>query len=545
MRRRIAASLLAAAFPLAAVAAQTATLAAAWPDDHVLEALGTRIGAITVQNLPIFDPAVPGESRALYRMVDRFHVDTRRSVIESQLLFRAGDSFSRRILDESERNLRQLRFIREPEIRIVGYHDGVVDLEVLAHEVWTTNPGVSFSRRGGENRTGVKLEELNLFGRGKHLAFDYSDDVDRSSFAIRWHDPGMFGSRWRNYLALRDSDDGTEQAFSIERPFYSLDAHWSAALQLMHEQSLEHVYRLGHETAAYARDVEFAEVGYGWSSGLRDRWARRITAGLRRDHADFATAPDEVAPVALPPSRHLEYPWLRLEIIEDDFDTARNHDLIARTEDFQFGARYGLEVGWSTRSFGADRDAALVRIDASRGLRLADERTVFLESSLAGRIESGRLRDGLARAMLRLYVPRGPKRTFFASLFADAGSALDADHEQLLGGDSGLRGYPLRYQTGQGRALLTLEERFYTRYSLWRLADIGGALFFDMGRTWGESAFGPTANQGLLKDIGFGLRLGSAKSGLGNVLHVDFAFPLDGNRSISGIQVLVQTRRSF
>ena len=31
-----------------------------------------------------------------------------------------------------------------------------------------------------------------------------------------------------------------------------------------------------------------------------------------------------------------------------------------------------------------------------------------------------------------------------------------------LGGDTGLRGYPLRYQNGNQRALFTVEERLYT-----------------------------------------------------------------------------------
>ncbi len=49
----------------------------------------------------------------------------------------------------------------------------------------------------------------------------------------------------------------------------------------------------------------------------------------------------------------------------------------------------------------------------------------------------------------------------------------------------------------------------------------------------------------MLKDIGFGLRLGSSRSALGNVLHFDVAFPLDGDSSISQMQFLVQTKRSF
>ena len=92
---------------------------------------------------------------------------------------------------------------------------------------------------------------------------------------------------------------------------------------------------------------------------------------------------------------------------------------------------------------------------------------------------------------------------------------------------------------------MTLEQRFFSKLSLWQLADVGAAVFFDMGRAWGESPMGPSENLGLLKDVGFGLRLGTSRSALGNVVHIDVAFPLDGGRSIDSVQFLVQTKRSF
>src|SRR4029077_20331230 len=163
-----------------------------------------------------------------------------------------------------------------------------------------------------------------------------------------------------------------------------------------------------------------------------------------------------------------------------------------------------------------------------RGWRLGERNSLFAESALTGRVEGGAVADTLLSTGLRYYHSTGPNSLFFTGLVAAAGWELDADHELTLGGDNGLRGYPLRYQTGSSLALLTVEERYYTKYSLWKLADVGGAVFFDMGRTWGDSAFGPTENLGLLKDVGFGLRLGSTRSALGNVLHIDIAFPLDG-----------------
>jgi hypothetical protein len=49
----------------------------------------------------------------------------------------------------------------------------------------------------------------------------------------------------------------------------------------------------------------------------------------------------------------------------------------------------------------------------------------------------------------------------------------------------------------------------------------------------------------MLKDAGFGLRFGNARSGLGNVVHVDLAFPLQAPAGISHVQFLVQTEAHF
>lgn len=49
----------------------------------------------------------------------------------------------------------------------------------------------------------------------------------------------------------------------------------------------------------------------------------------------------------------------------------------------------------------------------------------------------------------------------------------------------------------------------------------------------------------MLTDAGIGLRLGNSRSALGNVLHIDLAFPLNGDKSIKSMQFLVETKRSF
>jgi hypothetical protein len=537
------ASCLALACGTAAAADNSADAAAACPSIAELESQGATIRAIEVRQLPIFDdePDLP----TLYRWADRLHIDSRDSAIQSHLLFGAGDRVSQRQIDETLRNLRDLRYIREPAVRALDCRDGAVTLEVSAREVWTTNPGISFGRSGGANSGGIKLEELNLLGLGKQLSFEVATGPDRSSYTLHWHDPDVAGTRWVNDFAYRDSDDGQGWSVVVERPFYSLDSRWSTGMALQEDESIEPVYRLGERVAGYGRQAEFAELRFGSSAGLKDGWAHRTIFGFRREHSEFDVTPGEAPPDAMPEDRLLDYPFVRIEGLQDDFDTTRNHDQIARTEDQSFGLRYALELGWSTPALGADRNALLLHADAGRGWRLGADDTMFADAALTTRFEGGAPVDGLLSASLRYYHPTGRNGVFYAGAFGSAGHDLDGDHELTIGGDTGLRGYPLRYQAGSATALVTVEQRFYTRYSLWKLADVGAAVFMDVGQAFGDSPLGPSENFGLLKDVGFGLRLGSTRSALGNVLHLDVAFPLDGGSSIDDVQFLVQTKRSF
>jgi hemolysin activation/secretion protein len=68
-------------------------------------------------------------------------------------------------------------------------------------------------------------------------------------------------------------------------------------------------------------------------------------------------------------------------------------------------------------------------------------------------------------------------------------------------------------------------------------------VFYDMGRTWGQGAV--DSSHKLLKDVGFGLRLGNSRTSLGNVIHIDVAFPLDGDSSIKKAQFVVEVKESF
>ena len=208
------------------------------------------------------------------------------------------------------------------------------------------------------------------------------------------------------------------------------------------------------------------------------------------------------------------------------------------------GLRAGGRIGYASESLGSDRNALMLRAYAQNGWDFGRERSLFVTTTATGRVESDGLRNAVLAAETRFYARTSENTKFFATVNGAATEELDADQQLVLGGEEGLRGYPLRYQAGTSRALLTLEERYYTDWYPFRLFRVAGAAFFDMGRTWGTDVTGATSD-GLLKDVGIGLRLGSSRSAFGNVIHIDLAFPLDGGDDIDAVQIVVETKVRF
>ena len=92
--------------------------------------------------------------------------------------------------------------------------------------------------------------------------------------------------------------------------------------------------------------------------------------------------------------------------------------------------------------------------------------------------------------------------------------------------------------------MLSAEYRYYTDWYPFRLARVGGAVFADAGRTWGPNPAGG-GSIGWLTDVGVGLRLSPTRASGREVIHLDVAFPLDGDPTIDEVQVLLETKRSF
>lgn len=512
------------------------------PDDEELERRDARIGHVDIYVHDVFENTQP--LAAPYRLANGLHISTHPATVSQQLLFQSGEPYNRRLLDETERLLRGQRYFNDATIEPVRYNnDNTVDVLVRVHDVWTLSPGFSFGRKGGENSTRVKFEDTNFLGWGKQLSLARSNDVDRTAWRLAYTDPNLLGSWWNLSTAYSATSDGSESTVALARPFYSLDTRWSASAGLSDTTSAVSRYSLGQRVEQFDMQRRYFDIGGGISSGLRDGWATRFIGGVRYDARTFASRPDDLQ-AAVPADRVIAYPWVGLELIEDEYVRTRNLDQIGRTEDLYLGRSARIEAGLASAAFGSTRDALILNGGLQAGADLGGEQYLINTLAFESRIEAGGLANALLELNSRYYQRQSERSVFFGSVTASVASNLDPEEQLLLGGDSGLRGYPLRYQAGTASALITVEERFYTNWQPLKLFNVGAAIFLDAGRIWGHDDFAEKP-VGWLADAGAGLRLGSVRSGLGNVLHIDLALPLNRGNDLDSVQLLIETRRSF
>jgi len=528
----------------AAPAVALAQAAAAPPGWAELEAAGARIGEIVIQSGDIFDTTNPTEDKLLFRWANRLHIQTRANVIERQLLFKSGDLVSVRVLEETERLLRANRYIYDVQFRPRAWRDGVVDIEVMTRDTWTLDLGASAGRAGGANTSGIHLREYNLLGTGTSLSVGRSNGVDRSGSEFEFFNDRAFGTAAALRYGHASNSDGRSDVISAQLPFRSLDTRWAAGLAVSNDDRIDSIYNAGSLVSQYRRRQNQREVFGGWSPGLQGGWVQRYVVGLRSEDDGYAPEPGFTPPPQLPADEKRVGPFVRYDLIEDRFEQEQNRNLVGRPEFFALGLAASVQLGRASTSFGSTRNAWLYGASLSRGFEPAFGHRLLAAASLSGRQSDNqpqRLRAGL---QAQYYLPQSPRWLFFASGAVDVSKNPDPASALQLGGDNGLRGFPLRYQSGTRRALFTAEERFYTDIYLWQLFRIGGAAFFDTGRAWGGVGTN-TQDSGWLRNAGFGLRIVSARAAFSNVLHIDLAFPLGAPADIKKVQFLVKTKTSF
>lgn len=509
-----------------------------------LESAGIVIRQIRIDVQNIFDLDDAQENNWLFRTANTLHIQTRPQVIQQLLLFKAGEKVSAQKIDESERLLRNVRFIYDVEIKPVAEADGMVDIVVTTRDTWTIDVAGTVSRSGGNNKTSFGIKEYNLLGTGLRVGFSRTSDADRKGSEFEISYPQAFDGWTQLAYTQARFDDGKRKAAAIVRPFYALDTRWAAGATFNDDDRIDSIYNAGETVSQYRHRQKSAEVFGGYSPGLINGWTQRFLVGGRLRDDVYLAEPGRTPLALLPVTQDQHAIFFRHELLEDRFVKLKNRDQIGRPEFFRLGFNTQVQITRSLQSLGSTRSSWQYFAAASNGYSFASDQDLLVAATAERRIASTGQPMTQIGGVARYYFPQGKAALFYASLSGDHISGGGIADQLLLGGSNGLRGYKSRYQAGERRALLSLEERAYTDWYPFRLLRVGGAAFFDVGRAWG----GPNqniANPGWLADVGVGLRVALDRAAFANVLHADIAVPLNRAPGIKPVQFLVKTEVTF
>ncbi|WP_297791351.1 BamA/TamA family outer membrane protein [uncultured Marinobacter sp.] len=509
---------------------------------------GALIGRIRVVRRPIFDVSDPEQDNFLYRTLNTLNVPTWESALRAQLVFDEGDVYQPDLLAESERTLRQREYLTAAWVGATHVCGSEVEVSVLVRDTWTLLPSVGASRAGGENTTNTGLSDPNFLGSGKSVGVSYSRDPDRTETSVYFDDPNVLGSHWQSGFSYDRRSDGRGRGVYLERPFYSEQADWRFGLSGVDDIREESRFVGAVDIAEYRRSREFASVDVGWRLAERSDRQLRLLAGYRYDALEFERLPDEPGLDVLPTDRTLSYPWIGFDYRENRFREMTNLTQLQRVEDVRDGFVWRTELGYSSTGLGATEDRAVLNMDFQDALLATETNFARYGISQSGtwRFDENRVENLLGTLSVE-YFHGGSVRwnSWYSNLSFTAAHNLTVDQQLLIGGDNGLRGYPSEYQQGNRRALWTLERRYFPDWHPFKLFRLGGVLFTDVGRAWFSDGRNNGPDEGVLKDVGFGLRLASSRIEVQRMLHLDFAFPLDGDDSIDDMQVLLRGRTRF
>ncbi len=481
---------------------------------------GRPIGAITIDAQDIFDPSQSSENHWIHRLANKLHYQTKNPTVERKLLFTEGDSFSQRVLDESERLLRKQRYLADASISVTRICNEEVWVNVTTTDTWSTIPEISLSRVGGESQTKIALEEHNLLGLGQDLSFSYEKELGRVSRALSYQHNDWAGKHQSLKLELQNNEDGERYHFALSKPFIGLSDTYGWGVNSYIDRRSIDLYEAGEINETMGQRQQYLDINRRWSRGIKLGLLNRWTAGVRFDMHDFETVTDSQSEVAFEDRREI-YPYISLGHLQEKFIKMRHVRQLTGVEDINLGNQYHVQLGYSARAWGSDNDALVLEANFQRGYRWSQKTLLLGDTWASTNLTSGKFEQLNIGAVAQLHRQLSDKDQIFVELLIDSQHAETADRQLTIGGDNGLRGYPLKAQNGNRLARLTLEIRHYPDWHPWHLLRFGAAFFADYGAAWRAGSASPD----WLWDLGVGLRLGSSRSSSGRVLHLDLAVP--------------------
>lgn len=506
---------------------------AAW-NESMTKKTDWMVGRIIVNSHEIFDLSIPEESYWIHRLANRWHINTKESIIRQQLLFAEGEPLDFQKIADSTRRLRANSYIKDVEILPIKTCGRNVVILVNTTDNWTLKASAGFSLSGGEKKTKFSIEDFNILGYGKQLMLNVEKNALRNSTMLRYNDQQFLGSNQTFTLSTQDNSDGKVLSLQYGLPFYSLDSRKTWGIDFSKTNQRNVVYEDGVRTSQQ-ESINHREVYWGWSLGRVKKIVERYRVGVAY-HQTIKQATDPLAITSAQKSVDI-YPWIDYDFLQDNPITLTNFQTMGVVEDIALGHHWRIKGGLLLKALNNSHQGILLSGRYDYGLTRGDAHLGFAYVDWSSRLGQGQ--NGTLASGFKWYWRHNNNRT--SHLFADISSKLSSrDTSLTLGAIDGLRGYPNQYRFGNRRFLLTAEERFLSNWHPYHLAKFGTVIFADLASAWRQGE-----NAKILMNVGIGLRIVLTRSSNNSVIHINLAYPINERNSIDRYQLQIKSSNTF
>ena len=176
------------------------------------------------------DPTIVSQNK-LSKAGNNLHIKTKAAAIRNLLLIRENEPFNSFFVKESERLIRNQKFVHDVSFYVVsaGPNSDSVDIFIRELDVWSITGGAAFST--SHIKAGIK--DINFLGSGHEFQNVFSRNISTgiSSFRTNYFIPNIKTTYINSNLHYEvDGYGNVRKRLAIDRPFYSPYAKWAGGI---------------------------------------------------------------------------------------------------------------------------------------------------------------------------------------------------------------------------------------------------------------------------------------------------------------------------
>jgi len=528
-----------------------------------------RFGEVRFVTQPIFSRGevanASGPVRTLRKVMNGLHVTTRTRVLRREMLFKEGQPYDPRLLEETARNLRGLGYLNDVTVVAADTTvDGRVDVLVTTRESWSLSTSFGYSlASGGEQRWNVKVADTNFLGYGLTVGAGVGADEDRSWWNLWYRKRRLFDRALWLGIDWAETGDGHVRNVLLSRPLFALDdargidaGVWDREARLRWYFSNAGPLGLDPTAAASLHGrIHHREKG----ARLRGLWrltARgapriwRLGGGVRVTDVRWQPgAADELSDGRLADLRGLDapgspmarenglrvFPFAWLQTVGRRWVTDRFVIQYGPQEDIPLDAAFDLKVGPAGGMMGSTSagGAGALRAEGTAEKWLAWDRSyVLLRAQGTAQAGDPAVRTHAVVGLVGWFAQAGgADAPWLTRVVAEGGhgSRLAGGQALLLGLDRGLRTLDFDGMAGDRLVRWNVEEGKVAPGEVLGLMRLGGAVFYGGGCAWWRDEDRDLGEA--RHEAGFGLRVGPTRSANNTVARIDLTWDLAGSGS--------------